>query len=31
MVARAQPLPKPPPDAKEADLVITMGMNFTLK
>jgi protein TonB len=31
MVARAQPLPKPPSDAKEADLVITMGMNFTLK
>lgn len=25
---RAQPLPKPPPDAKEADLSITMGMKF---
>jgi protein TonB len=31
MVARAQPLPKPPPDAKPADLEITFAMNFSLK
>ncbi len=31
MVARAQPLPKPPPDAKPTDLEITFAMNFTLK
>jgi periplasmic protein TonB len=31
MVTRAQPLPKPPPDAKPADLEITFAMNFSLK
>jgi periplasmic protein TonB len=31
MVTRAQPLPKPPPDAKPADLEITFAMNFFLK
>jgi periplasmic protein TonB len=31
MVSRAQPLPKPPPDAKDADLSVTLGMKFSLK
>jgi protein TonB len=31
MVGRAQPLPKPPPDAKPTDLEITFAMNFSLK
>lgn len=31
MVTRAEPLPKPPADAREADLSITVGMRFSLK
>jgi protein TonB len=31
MVNRAQPLPKPPPDAKDTDLEIKVGMRFSLK
>jgi periplasmic protein TonB len=31
MVSRAQPLPRPPSDAKAADLSVTVGMKFSLK
>jgi periplasmic protein TonB len=31
MLVRAQPLPKPPGDAQDADLLFMMGMRFSLK
>lgn len=31
MVTRAQPLPKPPPAAKAADLTFTVGTRFSLR
>jgi hypothetical protein len=31
MLIRAQPLPKPPPDAKPADLLFVMATRFSLE